>query len=228
MFSLLALGCGLGLQKQTEEGFLFVSFCFFFLFLKWKFWSGETCTGAVVSGEESFLDLGKIFLPDCLNGGYLGISGLLWLQKVFSFWPFLYSGDSFCCSPVEKSSAPGCTGSEWHLVLPVLGPTHWDRPQGLLGSTMMQVELRCDWLEQNIRILKRRRKSCPEMITLLQHLLPWCEDAWCLQVSRLCPILIFAFLHLLSKTHQQRHILCDAIESLCITRNLNTDHGCFK
>lgn len=225
MFSLLALGCGLGLQKQTEEGFLFVSSCFLFFqwtFLKWRalHWCGS------VRGRE--VSSGKTFLPDCLNGGYLGISGLLWLQKGFSFWPFLYSGDSFCCSPVEKSSVPACTGSEWHLVLPVLGPAHWDRPQGLLGSTMVQLELWCDRLEQNIHIVKRRGKSCPEMLSLLQHLLPWCEGAGCLRVSRLCPILMVAFLHLLAKTHQQRHSLCDAIESLSLTRNLNTDHGCFK
>lgn len=221
------IGMWLGLA-ETNRRRLFVCFFLFFVFPMDIFEVESPALMRQCQGKGSFFDSGKTFLPDCLNGGYLGISGLLWLQKGFSFWPFLYSGDSFCCSPVEKSSVPACTGSEWHLVLPVLGPAHWDRPQGLLGSTMVQLELRCDQLEQNIHIVKRRGKSCPEMLSLLQHLLLWCEGAGCLRVSRLCPILIVAFLHLLAKTHQQRHSLCDAIESLSLTRNLNTDHGCFK
>lgn len=89
-----------GLAKTNRAGF-FV--CFFWGFLQWKFWSGENCVAALVSGEERFLDLGKTFLPYALSSGYLSISGLLWLRKVFSFWPFLDSGGSCCCSPVEQS-----------------------------------------------------------------------------------------------------------------------------
>lgn len=56
------------------------------------------CQGMNVS-----LIWGKEFFLTLLSSGYLSISGLLWLQKVFSFWPFLYSGDSCCCSPAEES-----------------------------------------------------------------------------------------------------------------------------
>lgn len=97
------MGMWFGLAETNRTGFLFVSFHF----LQWKFWSRESWVDALVSGEERFLDLGKIFLPYSLSGGYLSISGLPWLQKVFSFWPFLYSGDSCCCFPAEQSPSAG-------------------------------------------------------------------------------------------------------------------------
>lgn len=117
-------------NKQTRGFCLFPFWC-----LQWKIWSGENCGDALVSGEERFLDLGEMFLPSSLSRGYRSISGLLWLQKVFSFWPFLYSEDSCCCleeSPaaclhrqrVTPSVMPACT-QRWGL-------------QGLLWSMVVQ------------------------------------------------------------------------------------------
>lgn len=95
------MGMWFGLAETNRTGF----FVCFLGFLQWKLWSGENCVDALVSGEEHFLDLGKIFLPYSLSSGYLSNSGLPWLQKVLSFWPFLSSGDSCCCSPVESPSS---------------------------------------------------------------------------------------------------------------------------
>lgn len=111
------MGTWFGLAETNRtEGFV----CFFSVFLQWKFWSGENCVDASMSGEEPFLDLGKIFLPCSPSSGCLSTSGLPWLQKVFSLWPFVYSGGSCCCSQRGSPSA-SCTGSEWHLVLSLLG-----------------------------------------------------------------------------------------------------------
>lgn len=217
MFSLLQWGCGLVLQKQTEQGFLFVSF----RFLQWKFWSGENWVDALVSGEERFLDLGKIFLPYSLSSGYLSISGLLWLQKVFSFWPFLYSGDSCCGSPAEPSPS-ACLHRE--RVTPSVIPA---RIQRAGDRRAYSGALRCWWSWDVTRLNKMpgyREQERP----LVSRNIDCCNisfPAFCgVRISSVFRSLILLqtvvvafilFSSLLFKTHQQRQIASYPIKSVC-------------
>lgn len=210
------MGTWFGLAETNRtEGFI----CFFLVFLQWKFWSGESCVDASVSGEEPFLDLGKIFLPCSRSSDCLGTCGLPWLQKVFSFWPFLYSGGSCCCSQRGSPSA-ACTGSEWHLVL-------WHLALSLLGMAR-SAAVQVSWdVPSSAKHLRRAQlfPGAQPAVTSSCCWLHW-EDSWCFQTCSKTEVVAFILFALKPINKEELHVIPSNL--FVQRRNLNTDHGCFK
>lgn len=132
MFSLLQWGCGLVLQKQTEQSFLFVSFCFFAVeILKWR----ELCRCFSVRGWTFpwFGERNSSLLSwAAATSVFLGCYGC---RKYFHFGHFCTLEIPVAAPQRRRVQVLACTGSEWHLVLSLLGSS-------ALGTTGLTLE-RC-------------------------------------------------------------------------------------
>lgn len=158
MFSLLALGCGLGLQKQTEEGFLFVSFCFFVFAMEILKRRDLHRCGSVRGrkfpwfGENISPWLSERWLPRYFWVAMAAES--IFILAFFVLWRFLLllpSGEEFSAWLHRQRVTPSVTGARANALGPTAGLAQEHHDAG--GAAMWPAWTKHPYLEKEKEIV---------------------------------------------------------------------------